>query len=215
MTVKETPAFGDRTLAFDRSIVVLVEGPDDRAFVARVIETFEDGSRWHVHHMAGNSTDWVGLLGVILASDYFQDEGTAIGLVLDGDLDPAAAADRARGFLRSASLAVPSSHGVIAASSIRTGFFIMPDGGAAGALEELLLRGVDDSRRELATQYIDDVTRMFDPPRHRSKAIVQAYLAGQVEHIKSIPVGIRKSAVLDPGAGEYDAFRQFLQSLAV
>lgn len=214
MTVKETPNAGGKPIVFDRPCVLLVEGPDDRAFAARQIDMFDMNDRWHVHHMDGNSTDWTGMLGVILNSDQFQDFGVAIGIVLDSDLDPAAAADKAKGHLRNAGLPVPANHAEVAAGQVRTGFFLMPNGEDNGALEELLLDGVDPSRRSLAESYINDVSQTFSPPKKARKAVVQAYLAGQVDHVKSIPVAVRKSQVIDPHAAAFDPFRKFLEDLS-
>lgn len=164
--------------------------------------------------MEGNSTDWTGMLGVILNSDPFQDSGFAIGIVLDSDLDPDAAADKARGFFRRAGLPVPPVHGVPAEGSVRTGFFLMPDGQGTGALEELLLSGIEPSRRNLAETYIKSIAQSFEPPKKIQKAVVQAYLAGQVDHVKSIPVAVRKVEVVDPRSPAFDAFRSFLEQLS-
>ncbi len=214
MTVKETPHPGGQPIVFDRPCVLLVEGPDDRAFAARQIEVFDTRDRWHVHHMEGNSTDWTGILGVILNSDPFQDSGFAIGIVLDSDLNPAAAADKAKGHFRDAGLPVPTDHAAIARGQIRTGFFLMPNGEDNGALEELLLEGVEGSRRALAESYIENVSETFVPPKKPRKAVVQAYFAGQVDHVKSIPVAVRKVEVVDPNATAFDAFRKFLKDLS-
>lgn len=212
MTVKETPSFGGGTLVFDRPIVLLVEGPDDRAFAARVVESFNDGSRWHIHHMEGNTTDWVSMLRVAQASDYFQDHGEAIGLMLDADASASAAVDKARGFLTKSGLDAPLAHSVVQGSPLRTGFFISPNGASPGALEELLLAGADSPRLSLAETYIETVSAEIDAPKKPKKAVVQALLAGQVEHVKSIPVGVRKR-IFDPRHAAYDDFRRFLNAL--
>lgn len=214
MTVKETPQAGGKPIVFDRPCVLLVEGPDDRAFAARQIEVFDSGDGWHVHHMEGNTTDWTGMLGVILNSDPFQDSGFAIGIVLDSDLNPAAAADKARGYLRNVGLPVPANHAQVTKDGIRTGFFLMPNGKDNGALEELLLDGVDSTRRALAESYIENVSQALTPPKKPRKAVVQAYFAGQVDHVKSIPVAVRKAEVIDPHATAFDSFRTFLKDLS-
>ncbi len=169
---------------------------------------------WHIHFMDGNATDWSGMLQVILNSDFFQDSGEAIGIVLDGDTSPAAAADKARGYFSAAGLPVPQDHCDLAMGTIRTSFFIAPDGRANGAIEELLLAATDPGRRTLAEEYITLITSQYAAPKKPIKAVVQAYLAGQKDHVKSIPVAVQKKDAFDPEHAAFSAFRDFLRALS-
>ena len=153
------------------------------------------------------------MLGVILNSDYFQDEGAAIGIVLDADANPLAAADKARNYFRDAGLSSSIAHAEVAAGPPRFGFFIVPDGSSMGALEELLLRGVDEGRRVAAEHYIEKISETFGAPKKVQKAVLQAYFAGQVDHVKSIPVAVNKTSVLDNTAPAHTEFQMFLRSL--
>ncbi|SFS13165.1 hypothetical protein SAMN04487846_2623 [Microbacterium sp. cf046] len=214
MTVKQTPSILEPTIVFDRALLLLVEGPDDQAFAVQQIMRFSDGLEWHVHFMTGNSTDWVDFITLALDSDQFDDVGRAIGIVLDADTSAASVATKASSMLKRAGLSAPAKHGEIVGSGVKSGFFVMPDGTATGALEELLIGSFDEGRLALAQSYIGDVADQYEPPKNRVKGVVQAYFAGQRDHVKSIPVAVQKQTVIPREHEVFSSFQQFLKDLA-
>ena len=90
----------------------------------------------------------------------------------------------------------------------------MPDGVSRGALEDLVLQSIPGSRLDLAREYIDEVSKTIEAPKNPSKAIIQAYLAGQVKTVKTLPVALNRDEVIPPDHSVYAPLRDFLASLA-
>ncbi len=214
MSVKQTPSIDQPTLTFDRPVLIFVEGPDDRAFVSRQALQISDGTEWHVHFVTGKGADWVDLIGFALDDSQFAATGRAIGVVIDADLNASGAVDKARSIFERAGLPVPSGHSTVARGPISTGFYVMPDGLAPGAIEEILLQSVDPERLEVAAEYIRTVSERFPAPKNMQKAVLQAFLAGQREHLKTVPVAVQKKDVFPPEHAVFSEFRTFLQALA-
>lgn len=213
MSVKRTPKSGE-TLIFDRRVLLLVEGPDDQSFAAKQITTTLDADAWHIHVMVGKDSDWVNMIEIAMDDNWFSQQGTAVGVMLDADTDVEAAADKARGIFRRAGLEVPSVHGATVSDGVlKTGFFLAPDGTQIGALEELIIRGIDPARRASAESYISNISAEFEAPKHPLKAVLQAYFAGLPRHIKSIPVAVEITEAIPAGHPEFKPLRDFLEDL--
>ncbi len=110
----------------------------------------------------------------------------AIGLVPDADNDPDSVFQSCKAALKNVGLVEPNEPSQIVDADTRTGIFLLPGGGATGALEDLLLDCAETVYPELlagATRYVDDVDRThatfaaedlleIGRPQGRAKAIV-------------------------------------------
>lgn len=110
----------------------------------------------------------------------------AVGLIPDADDKPNAVFQSCRDALANLGLAEPNEAEQVVEANTRTGIFLLPGGGAAGALEDLLIDCAEVVYPELiagATQYVDHVDRAhpsfsaadlseINKPRGRVKAIV-------------------------------------------
>jgi hypothetical protein len=216
MGVKQSAKGQREILTFDRSNLVLVEGGDDAAFVVKQIELCGVPDDWHVHDMHGKDTDWVEFVGLAVEdSDWFRAKGHSLALVRDGDDEPAGAYRSLQHVLNVNGLPVPSKHGEVATGGkLNTGIWVMPDGSAHGALEELLVRSFPVDRISMAGKYIEDISAAFERPNSPMKNTVLAYFAGHLDHIKTIPSAMNKQAVIPRDHAAFEQFRVFLRDLA-
>lgn len=216
MTVKISSSGQSPSPIFDRPFLLLVEGKDDSAFVERMLcFASVESSSWQVHEMLGNVTDWRGELEVILDTDEFDVMGKAIGLVMDADKDHASSLQRCINILARNGLPAPRQAEEIARDQRwRTGVYLMPGGGREGALEHLVLQGVDVERRDLATQYLTEAKRRRRSAyTHEAKSLVQAYLSAERSVVKTLWTAIQRGVVLDPSHDSLTAFRKFVLEL--
>lgn len=213
MPVKRTQHGQREPITFDRPRLLLVEGGDDEELsVQQLIAENLPVDEWHVHSMGGKDA-WTSKLEVILDDDVFRTTGIAIGLVMDADASPQACAQRLQDILSRAGLPTPDAPGTPATDGARTtGYYVLPDGDQSGALEDLLVLATDASRLELADGYLERLEARGTTFRHRSKSRVQAYLAGEGELTKTIPVALQKE-VFPRASPAFEDYRQFLRAL--
>jgi hypothetical protein len=215
MGVKQSAKGEREILTFDRPNLVLVEGGDDVAFVVKQIELCGTPDDWHVHDMHGKDTDWVQFVALAVeASDWFRENGRSIALVRDGDDEPAGAFTSLQSVFDHNKLPIPSKHGEVEVGrKLKTGIWIMPDGSAHGALEELIVRSFPRERLEMAEHYIEEISEAFERPNSPMKNTVLAYFAGQPDHVKTIPSAVHKQDVIPRDHSVFEEFRTFLRGL--
>lgn len=200
MTVKVTRSGQTPSPKFDRPILLLVEGGDDSAFVEKLLtSTSAELSRWQVHEMGGNVTNWRGELDVILSTDEFDAAGSAVGLMMDADADPEISMRRCQDILGRNHLPRPAASATIASDERwRTGIYLLPGQDRTGALEHLIIDIVEPVRVELADQYLRGVKEVRGAPfRNEIKSLIQAYLAGERTVVKTLKNAIEKNAFID------------------
>ena len=216
MTV-EVSRHGDAAgVRFERPLLLLVEGGDDEALAKVQIPLVSDPNAWQVHNMTGNSTGWGPALEVILDDDWFSVHGQAVGLIMDADLNSGGAEQACLAALQRAGLGHGGIAGEVkAAGSRRSGVFIMPGPGKAGALEDLLLEAAEPTRAAEAEAFLSKLEASgLGPFKQRNKSLLQAYLASQARVTKTIPVAVTRDEVFPSDADCFSPFRDFLKALA-
>lgn len=216
MTIKLTTRqeSAGQTLLFDKEVLLLVEGKDDAAFVSMILSTLQLSKSWHVHSMDGIEASWSTVMRLAIDSNEFDLNGKAIGMVLDADSNPAAASDKAKGQFSSAGLQAPQRHSEVASNGLSTSFFVLPDGKSSGALESLVLQGIDLNRKTLAQDYIRLVAESTGAtPKNTQKSELQAVLAGHPKAIRTFEVASRMKQFIPPDAEAFGEMRDFLEAL--
>jgi hypothetical protein len=105
----------------------------------------------------------------------------SLAVTRDADDDAAAAFQSVCYGLQSANLAVPAAHSQSAGAGPKVHVFIMPDGQAAGMLEDLCLSAVaTDPAFPCVADYFRCVLAAGRQPSNKAKASLHAWLASQV-----------------------------------
>lgn len=194
--------------------LLMMEGFGDQALCKR----FATGlglSDLHLHVVQTNTgAAFRKELAVLLLDDYFQANGTSIGLISDADSDPASTLAKLQQALERNSLPVPlSEESWTTVGRWRTGIFVMPGTGKSGMLEDLLLAASDPARIEIAKSYLTALEDAGMPPfKNATKSLFQAYLSGLPKVTQTATAYIRDGS-LSPQHEAASAFASFLRTM--
>lgn len=199
----------DSITTFERPRLILVEGSDDRAVIASLIDHEKlPADDFHIHNMIGKD-NWGKALKALMLVDGFENV-LSLGLVRDADADPAATWRSCQGTLSSVGLPVPSRPDEFAAGRPSVTVTIVPSSSTSGALEELCWETFNQSQRACVDSYFDCLNH---PPDIRAKELVQVYLAGLDRPCRDLRVAAERHdlELSHPG---FDSLRRFLRLLA-
>lgn len=207
MTVVITAEEGRNALtSFEQPRVVLVEGSDDQAIIAALIE-HESMQGFHVHNMIGKSR-WTGKLRAICRVRGFG-KVVGLGLVRDADTNGQAEWDSCRSALTAARLPLPSAPGQLQPGRPSVAVAIVPALASTGAIEELCLSSFELDRLTCVDSYFRCLPTSPNPS---SKAIVQTYLAGLQPARTNLADAARHGA-LDLSHPTFDSLKELLQEI--
>jgi uncharacterized protein DUF3226 len=206
MTVIITAREGSNYLySFEEPHVVLVEGKEDQALVAALID-HEGLQGFHVHDMIGKD-GWTGKLRAICRVRGFG-KVVSLGLVRDADTNGQTAWTSCRTSIAAARLPLPSLPGQLQPGRPSVAVAIIPGVDSTGALEELCLPSFQPERMTC----VDGYFQCLASPSASSKAIVQTYLAGLQPSRRDLAVAARHRA-LDLTHPTFNSLRQLLQEM--
>jgi hypothetical protein len=192
--------------SFEQPRVVLVEGSDDQAIIAALIE-HESMQDFHIHNMIGKSK-WAGKLRAICRVRGFG-KVVGLGLVRDADTNGQAEWDSCRSALTAARLPLPSTPVQLQPGRPSVAVVIVPALERIGAIEELCLPSFEPARLTCVDNYFRCLPTS---PSTSSKAIVQTYLAGLQPARTNLADAARHGA-LDLAHPTFDSLREFLHEI--
>lgn len=197
MTVKCTHSAQCELLdnPFTEPILVLVEGKDDSAFFAALIEHTRLDN-FQVHSMGGKD-GWRRSLAAVFRDDSFRDNVRTVAQIRDADTDPPGAWQSCVDALVSTGATPPpvQSFTSIGEGNPRTGIFIVPSLELNGALEDFILPAVDATRLTCVDGYLACLSTFGFSAAPSPKARIQTYLAGLSEPLRDLKSGIEKGEV--------------------
>jgi hypothetical protein len=208
-----TPAptvYGPGVTHFTQERLVLVEGSDDQAVMAALVE-HEGLDGFQIHNMGGKS-GWTARLRAIVVDEGFKENVHALGLVRDADNDAAACWQSCKAALDAADLAAASRAGKVAPGDPATCVAIVPSAGGLGAIEDVCLASFPADRMACVGSYFECIDSDDEPAQRVSKALVQVYLASLDPLARNLTIAARKRQ-LDVAHGAFDELRSFLYGL--
>lgn len=166
-----------------RSRILVVEGKDDARFFAALLRHMQVPDV-QVLPMDGK-TNLTSHLKLLVRTPGFT-QVTRLGVIRDADDDPRAAFQSVCSSLGTAGLSVPPRVAELQAGMPAIAVVIVPHDGP-GAIENLCLSAVaDDPAIQCVDAFFDCVRSRLAPPRHISKAKVQAFLSSRPEEGKRL-----------------------------
>ncbi|PWJ52997.1 hypothetical protein SAMN06264364_11514 [Quadrisphaera granulorum] len=212
-TARYTPFPAPEPTRFDTAALALVEGADDLYLTAAVAEEVGVPSLLIID-MTGKDTDWGSALRAMARAPEFATNVRAIALLRDADANPEGAFASCTGALRRADLPLPEQPGGWAASdTLAAGVFVLPGGGAQGALEQLLAEvPAHPSAFKEAMAFVRASTLASAPRSRLLKGALQAYLATFPKTPKNVGMGIAHGA-FDIRGDALAPLRQFVADL--
>lgn len=196
--------------SFTKPYLVLVEGADDQAVVAALVE-YESLDDFQIHDMKGK-TKWSDKLRAIVSDVEFGRNVRALGLIRDADASPAGAWRSCKAAIESAGLVTPARPMQFGAGSPVTGISIVPSYGVSGAIEEVCLASFPADRVNCVRSYFECLDKNRHGSARESKAYVQAYLASAIPPRRDLQIAA-KSGILDLSNASFDELRTFLRNL--
>jgi len=194
---------------FDSPTLVLVEGSDDEALVGALVK-HHGLPGFQLLNMKGKD-DWTNKIRAISADSSFRANVLALGLVRDADQDPAAAWQSCSGAIRTAGLVAGLRPGEFGTGRPRTCVVIIPGADRKGAIEELCIDSFPPKAMTCVYSYFECLDG-GQPSDRKSKAYVQAYLAGIIPLQRNLQVAA-SAMKLDLGHHAFDDLRAFLKAL--
>jgi hypothetical protein len=208
-----TPAptiYGPGVTHFTQERLVLVEGSDDQAVIAALVE-HEGLEGFQIHNMGGKS-GWTTRLQAIVVDEGFKDNVRALGLMRDADNDAAACWQSCKAALEAADLVAPAQAGEVAPGDPATCVAIVPSAAGLGAIEEVCLASFPADRMTCVGSYFGCLDGDEEPAQRPSKALVQVYLASLDPLARSLTIAARKRQ-LNVAHEAFDSLRSFLFGL--
>jgi hypothetical protein len=201
--------YGPGVTHFAQERLVLVEGSDDQAVMAAIVE-HEGLEGFQIHNMGGKS-GWTTRLRAIVVDEGFKENVRALGLVRDADKDAVACWQSCKAALDAADLVSASQAGEVAPGDPATCVAIVPSANGLGAIEELCLASFPADRMACVGSYFECVDN-GGPAERGSKALVQVYLASLDPLARSLTIAARER-LLDVEHEAFDELRAFLHDL--
>jgi hypothetical protein len=205
-----SPTYGSEVTYFTQECLVLVEGSDDQAVIAALVE-HEGLEGFQIHNMGGKSS-WTTRVRAIVVDPGFKDNVRALGLVRDADNDATASWQSCKAALEAADLVAPAQVGEVAPGEPATCVAIVPSADGIGAIEEVCLASLPADRMACIGSYFECIDGDDGPAWRASKALVQAYLASLDPLARSLTIAARKRQ-LDVAHVAFDELRSFLYGL--
>jgi hypothetical protein len=206
----EPTVYGPGVTHFAHERLVLVEGSDDQAVIAKLVE-HEGLEGFQIHNMGGNR-GWTARLRAISVDEGFKDKVRALGLVRDADNDAAACWQSCKASLEAADLVAAAQAGEVAPGDPATCVAIVPSASGIGAIEEVCLASFPPDQMACVGSYFECIDSEHEPAQHPSKALVQVYLASLDPLPRSLTIAARKGQ-LDVAHEAFDELRSFLYGL--
>jgi hypothetical protein len=211
--------------------LLLVEGKEEKRVIPEVIE--KNGVKWEPtpksYAVDIEDTEGVeGLLDEATLSTYGKRSGLRrLGIVIDGDSDPAARWQSLRHALLVAKLAtddqltatIPREGLVVDGLNLRLGVWMMPDNTMSGMLETFLSQLVSSEQGKRLDQFVQgaclsalDHGATFKNPTQLAKARIHCWLAWQDEPGRQLHQAVLYG-LLDAGAPQAKPFVSWFRSL--
>jgi hypothetical protein len=195
--------------------LVVVEGRDDQALVAALVEHL-GLEEFQVHSVAGK-TGWIGKIKAIANDDSFNDNVERVGFMRDADADGRASWQSCVAAIVATGLTPPISAGILGGSSpgsdIRAAVHIVPSVTDNGAIEDLLLPTLDPARVACIDSYLACLEARQIPCSSSGKTRFKVYLAALPVNIRDISVALAKGYI-NLAHPNLESMRLFLQALA-
>lgn len=170
----------EQTVTIERSVLLLVEGPDDRFFFEAFTSHLQLGD---IQVLAVGGKDEVrARLRVLPLTPGFVDTVRALGIVRDADDNPKGAFQSVSNALLAAKLPVLHKPLESVREDIKVSVMILPDAQTPGMLETVCLQAVtNDPASECVDAYFDCLKRQGITPNSQAlpKARLQAFLASR------------------------------------
>ncbi len=171
--------------------LLVVEGEDEINFFEKLLKYINMTDLVDIREVGGKAQFKNKMPVLQKASGFNRLEHIAI--IRDADENAAGAFASIAGIIKNIGLTPPEKAGQFSSSKPRVGIFIMPDNASKGMLEDLCLRTVKDHKAiECVSGFIGCVKVLEPPPKNRSKAKAQAFLAAMPEIANSVGVGALK-----------------------
>ena len=141
-------------------------------------------------------------------------ELTAIGVLRDADAYPERALQSVTDALRSLELPTPTAHGTFVQGTPSVGVYILPDGTAAGAIEQLCWQAVEGTPAgRCSNVYLECLEESGAlASKNTAKTLVHAYLAAQDDPSARVGEGALKGYwPFDHGV--FDPLKEFVRRL--
>jgi len=199
----------DKITAFRSPHLILVEGSDDRAVIANLID--HEGllvDNFHIHNMIGNR-GWPEALKGFIQTDGFENI-LSLGLVRDADTNPAGTWQSCRDALANAGLPVPGAPDQLQNGRPAVAVTLVPSSAGIGALEELCWMSFDSDLCICVDSYFQCAG---NGKAVRKKEQVQVYLAGLGRPCPNLAIAAERRT-LDFSNSAFDTLRNFVRMLA-
>ncbi|NQE46720.1 hypothetical protein C5S31_11930 [ANME-1 cluster archaeon GoMg2] len=188
----------------EKSILLLVEGEDDKVF----FEAFRDHlSLQDIQvEQLGGKTNWRRKVKLIKDREDFLKNVISLGLVRDADTSPSDAFKSVVDALREAELPLPSKSLESVGSNPKVTVLILPDENEEGELKDLYLKSVEkDPAMPCVNAYFECLEQTeLSLPSKLCKPKVQAFLASRQKEV----IGIRRAAKVGYVPWEDNAFQK-------
>ncbi len=207
-----TPTNAGKTLRADR--VLLVEGTDEVNLIGAMLRSWKLG-HIQVIEVGGKDKIRTNLDVVISEARTRRIELTAIGVLRDADAYPERALQSVTDALRSLKLPTPTVHGTFVQGTPSVGVYVLPDGTAAGAIEQLCWQVVEKTPAgRCSNVYLECLEESGAlASKNAAKTLVHAYLAAQDDPSARVGEGALKGYwPFDHAA--FDPLRAFVRRLA-
>jgi hypothetical protein len=162
--------------------ILIVEGKDECNFFQGLLDHLNLIDHTQIFVAYGETNIKAKILAIQNTAEFYH--VTAIGIVRDSDNDPISKFTSTKNALRELGLPTPDSSYSVVGDSLRCAILMIPDYGETGALEELCLKSIRESREfDCVNKYFNCLNDFScDNARKKSKATISVYLASKQDH---------------------------------